>query len=119
MLAWVLRPAAYVSLPFVLLCSVSTSKVLPTRVRYYLRATLYLGAMAALGVSAGFYGFAMNVINQRYNVNWLTARTFYFFASRAFGITVEVEGEEHLETLPAVFVSNHQSMVDILCPIGL
>ncbi|KAI6130281.1 hypothetical protein EDD16DRAFT_1689656 [Pisolithus croceorrhizus] len=47
--------------------------------------------------------------------NFVVARTFYAIASYALDITVEVEGEEHLQTRPAVMVSNHQSMLDILC----
>jgi len=53
-------------------------------------------------------------MGQGVNVNYVTARSFYYLASKAVDITVEVEGEEYLDSRPAVLVGNHQSMVDIL-----
>lgn len=47
-------------------------------------------------------------------MNFIIARTFHALTSRVLGIKIEVEGEEYLETRPAVFMSNHQSMLDIL-----
>lgn len=32
------------------------------------------------------------------------------------GMKFTVEGEEHLNTKPAVVIGNHQTMLDILCP---
>jgi len=42
------------------------------------------------------------------------ARTFYELASRWLGITITVEGAEYPETQPAMYIGNHQSMMDIL-----
>lgn len=57
----------------------------------------------------------MSIVGERFNVNFVVARSFYNLASRAVDIKVEiVEGEQYLDTRPAVLVANHQSMVDIL-----
>jgi len=54
-------------------------------------------------------------MGRRYDVNYVVARTFYAIFSRLAGLRIVVEGEEHLQTRPCVFIGNHQSMVDILC----
>ena len=56
----------------------------------------------------------MTIVGRKYDVNSVVAATFYWLASRALNITVELEGAEHLETRPAVMIGNHQSMLDIL-----
>lgn len=56
----------------------------------------------------------MNLVGQTFNVNYVVARSFYNLAGRVLGIKVLLEGEEHLETRPAILVGNHQSMLDIL-----
>lgn len=63
------------------------------------------GAIVAVG---------MNIVGDRYNTNWVVARSFYALASRALDITIMVEGEEYLDTRPSILVGNHQSMLDIL-----
>jgi lysophosphatidate acyltransferase len=42
---------------------------------------------------------------------WATARAFKTLTCPLMGIEFKVEGEEWLETRPAIFVSNHQSYV--------
>jgi lysophosphatidate acyltransferase len=56
----------------------------------------------------------MSAVGHRYDVNWVIARTFYALAGSVLDIQVEVEGEEHVSTSPAVILTNHQSMLDIL-----
>ncbi len=54
---------------------------------------------------------------QRLNINYLTARSFYYICSPLIGIKLDVEGEEHLTSLltakdgkpqSAVLIGNHQ-----------
>lgn len=55
---------------------------------------------------------------QRLNINYLTARSFYYLCYPLIGIKLEVEGREHLDGLmtlgengkaqSAVLVGNHQ-----------
>ncbi len=56
-------------------------------------------------------------ICQRLNINYLTARSFYYICSPLVGIRLEVDGEEHLTSLltarngapqSAVLIGNHQ-----------
>jgi len=82
--------------------------------RYYLRVGIYVATMSAVGLSSGITAFVMTVAGMKYDVNHVVASTFYWIASRTLNITVEMEGEENLETRPALMIGNHQSMVDIL-----
>jgi len=45
---------------------------------------------------------------------WATARAFKTLTCPLMGIEFQVEGEEWLDTRPAIFVSNHQSELDIV-----
>lgn len=56
----------------------------------------------------------MSLVGRRFDINWVVARTFYLIGGKASGIDIVVEGEEYLDTCPAIFVGNHQSMLDIL-----
>ncbi|KAG9019548.1 1-acylglycerol-3-phosphate O-acyltransferase [Tulasnella sp. 427] len=56
----------------------------------------------------------MVAMGKRYDIQWLVARSFYELGSRLLGITMTVEGWEYLETRPAIYIGNHQSMIDIL-----
>ncbi|KII94613.1 hypothetical protein PLICRDRAFT_96444 [Plicaturopsis crispa FD-325 SS-3] len=106
-----LKPLAYISLPvFLLRFAASTSPY----ASYLYRLGLYTGTMALVGTFGFISSLGMSIVGQRYNVNWVVARTFYAAASTVLGLTIEVEGEEHLLTRPAVFIGNHQSMLDIL-----
>lgn len=68
-------------------------------------------AIATMGIVVAA---AMSLVGRRYDVNWVIARSFYTLAGNVLDIRVEVEGEEHLLTKPAILLSNHQSMLDIL-----
>lgn len=54
---------------------------------------------------------------QRFNINYIVARSFYHLASPLVGIRIKVEGEEHLRMLSkgrsgrgqsVVLIGNHQ-----------
>lgn len=59
--------------------------------------------------------------SQRLNINFLTARSFYYLCYPLIGVKLEVEGREHLDKLmtigengkaqSAVLVGNHQRWV--------
>jgi len=68
-------------------------------------------AIATMGIVVAA---TMSLVGRRYDVNWVIARSFYALAGNVLDIRVEVEGEEHLSTKPAILLSNHQSMLDIL-----
>jgi len=57
----------------------------------------------------------MSLFGERFNINYVIARSFYNMASRVLDIKFKVEGEEHLTNSgPAILVGNHQTMLDIL-----
>lgn len=56
----------------------------------------------------------MSFVGQRFDVNFVVARTFYALTKKALNVSIELEGEEYLDTRPAVLMVNHQSMLDIL-----
>jgi len=82
--------------------------------RYYVGLFVFFFAMLLCSIWGLMAAIPMMLLGRRYDVNWLVARTFYELASRWMGITITVEGAEYLETQPAMFIGNHQSMMDIL-----
>jgi lysophosphatidate acyltransferase len=101
----------YLSVPFYLL------KAIPNHwpaARYYFRIFTYLSALSVCSVWGVIVSIFMTVIDRRFDINYVVARSFYFVGRRALGISFVVEGEHHLKCGPAVLVGNHQSMLDIL-----
>lgn len=105
---WLLKVLLYVSLPLIGLASLTPLG------RYYLWSTVYVGCLAIIGTLGAVEAIPMYLMGRQYDVNWLVARSFYYFASPIIGWKIEVEGMEHLEMRPSIIVGNHQSMVDIL-----
>ncbi|KAG9049529.1 1-acylglycerol-3-phosphate O-acyltransferase [Tulasnella sp. UAMH 9824] len=83
-------------------------------VSYYAQLSTYFVCLLICSVWGIVATPFMLLAGNRYDIQWLVARSFYELASRWLGITMKVEGWEHLETRPAIYVGNHQSMVDIL-----
>ncbi|KAH9938083.1 1-acylglycerol-3-phosphate O [Fomitopsis serialis] len=106
-----LRPLAYVSLPVFALHTLAKSSPIA---RYYVRLAVYLSTVGVCSAWGVVCAVGMSLIGRKLDVFFVVARTFYMIASRALDIRLVVEGEEHLETRPAVFIGNHQSMLDIL-----
>ncbi|KAJ4479047.1 hypothetical protein J3R30DRAFT_2709636 [Lentinula aciculospora] len=107
----IFKTIAYISLPVILIRTAVSSS--PMRL-YYFRRGLYLGCMTVVATWGIVVAATMSATGYRYDVNWVIARTFYALAGSVMDIKVEVEGEEHMLTKPAVLLSNHQSMLDIL-----
>jgi lysophosphatidate acyltransferase len=106
-----IKPLVYLSLPALLIRTVSNSS--PTG-RYYVRVGLYIGTLTAVAAWGVVVAAAMSIVGRRFDVNYVVARSFYAIASRVLDIRVEIEGEDYMKTRPAVYMSNHQSMVDVL-----
>ena len=107
-----IKPLAYLSLPVFILHTLSQSSPI---VRYYVRLGLYLSSLGICSAWGAIISIPMTVIGRRFDINWVVARTFYLLAGKTLGISIEVEGEEYLDTCPGIFVGNHQSMLDVLC----
>lgn len=48
------------------------------------------------------------------NMQYIIGLIFYFLASRIFGIQIQIENEEKLTDKRGIFLSNHQSTLDVL-----
>jgi len=107
----IFKPLAYISLPIILVRSISASSPVG---RYYTRIVVYVGALVTVGSCGIVIAAGMWLIGRSTDANNVAAQFFYAMVSRAFDLKVEVEGEEHLNTRPAVFMVNHQSILDIL-----
>jgi lysophosphatidate acyltransferase len=105
------KPLAYLSVPVFVLRHVAASTPVG---RYYIRLTLYVGALGLIATYAALASAVMTIVGQGLAINFVVARTFYAYTSRLIEIQIEVEGEEHMSTRPAVFMANHQSMLDVL-----
>ncbi|CCX11456.1 hypothetical protein FPQ18DRAFT_165464 [Pyronema domesticum] len=82
--------------------------------RFYARiltAYVLLATCATYGVVASA---ALRIVGKASIAQWATARAMKTLGCPIMGIDFDVEGEELLDTRPAVFVSNHQSELDIL-----
>lgn len=101
-----IKPLAYISLPVVVLHTLSNSSPV---VKYYVRLGLYLSTLGVCSIWGAIVAVSMNVIGDKFNTNWVVGRSFYAITSGLFDIKVVVEGEEHLETRPSILVGNHQS----------
>ncbi|KAG7097466.1 hypothetical protein E1B28_004809 [Marasmius oreades] len=110
-LSKIFKPLAYISLPVVLIRTFAMSSA---KGRYYVRLGIYFASLTTVATVVAFIGAVMAVGGHRDDVCFVSARLFYMLASRTIGITVKVEGEEHLQTRPAVYMGNHQSMLDVL-----
>ncbi|KAF9266176.1 1-acylglycerol-3-phosphate O [Marasmius fiardii PR-910] len=110
-LSEIFKPLAYISLPVVF---IRTFVMSSPKGRYYVRVGVFAATLGMVATVVTFIGAAMAAGGNRYDVCFMTARMFYMAGSRVLGITIKVEGDEHLQTRPAVYMSNHQSMLDIL-----
>ncbi|KAI5781211.1 hypothetical protein EDC01DRAFT_632950 [Geopyxis carbonaria] len=82
--------------------------------RFYIRilsAYFLLVTCASYGVLASVL---LRLVGRVSIAQWATARAFKNLGCPTMGIEFEIENEEALLTRPAVFVSNHQSELDIL-----
>lgn len=103
-----LKPLAYLSVPIIIAAWFTPVGY------YYIRLGIYIALLSGVGTASSFIALAMTPAGRKYDVNSVVANTFYWIASRTLNITVEVEGEEHLQTRPGVMIANHQSILDIL-----
>ena len=107
----IFKPLAYISLPIILVRSIAATSQVG---RYYTRMVLYIGALVTVGSCGIVIAAGMSLIGRSTDANNIVAKMFYATVGRALDLKVEVEGEKHLNTRPAVFMVNHQSILDIL-----
>jgi hypothetical protein len=106
----IVKSLAYFGLPSYLLHRASQSSPLT---RYYLCNILYLCTVGFCSSVAFCSSLPLYLLGRRYDVNFVFARTFYPIFSRLSGLRIVVEGKEHLQVRPCVFIGTHQSMMDV------
>lgn len=84
--------------------------------RFYGRVFVYVCLIVLCAFLGTIEGIVFSSFGKRGLVQWVTARTFYACCRVLLGIKVEIEDpHDYLSSQrPAVFISNHQSMLDIL-----
>jgi lysophosphatidate acyltransferase len=107
----IFKPLAYISLPIILVRSIAASSPVG---RYYTRMVVFVGALVTVTSCGILVAAGMSLIGRSTDANSVIIKVFYALVGRALDIKVEVEGEKHLNTSPAVFMVNHQSILDIL-----
>ncbi|KXN86117.1 putative 1-acyl-sn-glycerol-3-phosphate acyltransferase [Leucoagaricus sp. SymC.cos] len=107
----IFRPLAYLSLPVILLGSVSAAS---PKGHYYTRMFVYLGTLASVATASIVTATTMAALGHPHDVNFYVARMFHALIWRFMNIRVELEGEEHLQNRPAIIMCNHQSIVDMV-----
>ncbi|KAI9799945.1 MAG: hypothetical protein M1825_004316 [Sarcosagium campestre] len=76
-----------------------------------LASTFALFFSSAFGVVASL---VLRLFRRGRVSQWATARCFKWTMMAVTGVRFRIEGEEHLNTRPAVFVGNHQTELDVL-----
>ncbi|GMM53039.1 1-acylglycerol-3-phosphate O-acyltransferase [Starmerella bacillaris] len=86
------------------------------KVTFIARTTIFVILLLFTAFLGFVEGILLGFVKKRGLVQWITARTFYFLCSVFLGIRFEIDDpNDYLgRTRPAVFLSNHQSMLDIL-----
>ncbi|SCU88708.1 LADA_0E11650g1_1 [Lachancea dasiensis] len=84
------------------------------RVLYYCRSVLGVTLLSTCAIYGVLASIVLTCVGKRHLAQWTTARSFYYVMGTLLGIDVQVINPENLEKLPAIFVSNHQSALDIL-----
>jgi lysophosphatidate acyltransferase len=110
-LSSILKPLAYLSLPVIILSSLSAAS---PKGHYYTRMIVYLGTVASVATASIVTATTLAVLGRPHDVNYYVAYMFYGLVSRLLDIRVELEGQEHLGNGPAILMVNHQSMLDLI-----
>lgn len=110
-MSYLIKPLAYLSLPALVLRYLSERSPI---VKYYVRLTTYLSTLGVLSIWGVLVSVGMTAMGNRFDINYVVARSFYHVCGPLLGIDFVVEGEEYTSTPSAVYIGNHQTMLDIL-----
>jgi len=113
LIPFIVKPLAYVSLPLFVVQRIAVQQA-PSPLRYYARLVVYVSTLFTVASCSFVAAVGMTILGRPYDTNQFVARMFYTIVHRALDLKVEIEGEEYLEAKPAVYMSNHQSMIDVV-----
>lgn len=109
--SFIIKPLAYVSLPLFVLQRIAIHPK-PSPLRYYARICFYVGTLFTVASCSFVVAVGMTILGRPYDTNEIVALMFYTAINKGLNLKIEVEGEEHL-VKPSVYMSNHQSMIDV------
>lgn len=81
--------------------------------KFFVKSVLYglsISGCALYGVIALIF---LRLIGKPEYAQYTTARAFYYVVSILFRIKIKVKNEEYLRQHPAIYISNHQSALDV------
>jgi lysophosphatidate acyltransferase len=91
-----------------------TGSRISNKIQFGVRAFISLIFLLVFSAYGSLVAIIFSIIGKRGLINYITARSYGFFASPAVGISFKVQGEEYLNTRPAILICNHQAAVDVL-----
>lgn len=83
-------------------------------IKFYYKSTVFgilIAVCALYGVVASIF---LRIIGKPEYSQYTVARAFYYSFSTILGVKINLKNEKYLHDKPAVFISNHQSALDIL-----
>lgn len=92
---FILKPLTYLTTAAVSFLGIMSTT--SQKARYYFHLGIYVTTLATCSVLGVVYSLLLTVVGQRLNINYLTARSFYYLCSPLIGIKFEVEGEQYLK----------------------
>ena len=112
-MSFIMKSMVYVSISLFIVQQIAVQQT-PSPLRYYARLIVYTSTLATVASYSFVAALVMTLLGRPCDTNHLGTHLFYSIVNILLGLKVEIEGEEYLETKPAVYMSNHQSMVDVL-----
>lgn len=85
--------------------------------KFYFKSTLCLLVAAVFSLYAVVVSLAVKLVGRGDLGQYYVGRSFCFVFSKLLGITVKINNEKYLYDKPGVFISNHQSAMDLV-PLG-
>lgn len=98
----------------IIIAALYTGSRVNNTIQFGVRAFISIIFLLIFSAYGSLIAIIFSIIGKRGLINFVTARTYGYFASTAVGISFKVQGEEYLNTRPAIFICNHQAAVDLL-----
>lgn len=81
---------------------------------FYVRTAVTFACIAIATLYGVFASLTYPLFGKAHLLNWTVARIYYHLAGHLLGLSVTIEGKEHIRPeRPAVYVSNHQASLDL------
>lgn len=81
--------------------------------RFYLKSIVFTCLILGCSVYGVLISILLRIIGKKRYSQYLVAQAFYSTISLALGIKINVKNEKYLKSNPAIYISNHQTALDI------